>query len=81
MSNPSCQQGREDAYAGIYAVIESDGHPRICGGNCRPCGIVRTVLENFPLQFGLMMEPEDFHAFTGIVAKPVRSRPDERDHV
>lgn len=69
MSNPSYQQGYEDAYAEIYRNIDDDDHPRICGGACRPCGVVRTALENSLLRLGLMMEPEDYQTFTEIIAR------------
>ena len=45
MEQPSVEylRGYEKAYREIYATIESEDHPRICGGACRPCGVVRTV--------------------------------------
>lgn len=73
MSNLFYQQGYEDAYAGIYAAIESDDHPRICGGTCHPCGVVRTALESSLLRLGQMMSPEDFQTFTEIIARVNRS--------
>ncbi len=73
MSDPFYQQGYEDAYAEIYRNIDDDDHPRICGGACRPCGVVRSALENSLLRLGLMMEAEDFQTFTEIIARVKRS--------
>ena len=80
MDNDSFNQGVESAYAEIYAAIDSDDHPRICGGNCRPCWVMRATLEEFLLQLGQMMNPDDFQTFVGIIAKLAYSRPDERDN-
>ena len=62
-------QGYEEAYREIYATIESDDHPRVCGGACRPCGVVRTALETSLMEIGLMMSPEEFEVFTRIIAQ------------
>ena len=67
-------RGYEEAYREIYATIESDDHPRICGGACRPCGVVRTALETSLMEIGLMMTPEEFATFTGIIAQVNRRK-------
>ena len=40
------QQGYNAAYAELYATIDDDDHPKICAGECRPCGLIRTALED-----------------------------------
>ena len=80
MDSESFNQDKEAAYAEMYAAIESEDHPGICGGRCRPCGVMRTTLEKFLLQLGQLMDPEDFRTFVGIVMKLVQSRTDERDN-
>ena len=45
MENGSYQRGYDDAYAEIYAAINSDDHPANCG-TCRACGVMRSVLED-----------------------------------
>ena len=67
-------RGYEEAYREIYAAIESDDHPRICGGACRPCGVVRTALETSLMEIGRMMTQEEFWAFTGIIAQVNRRK-------
>ena len=37
--------GVEGAYTDIYKTMDDDSHPKTCGGNCRPCGVIRTALE------------------------------------
>lgn len=81
MDNDIFNQGVESAYTEVHAAIESDDHPRICGGNCRPCNVMRATLEKFLLQLGKMMDPDDFQTFVGIIAKLTQSRTDERGNV
>ena len=38
------QQGYDAAYIEIYATIDDDDHPAECGGECRPCGVIKTSL-------------------------------------
>lgn len=38
--------GFQAAYSEIYSTIDNDSHPAICGGHCRPCGLIRTALED-----------------------------------
>ena len=67
-------KGYEEAYREIYATIESEDHPRICGGACRPCGVVRTALETSLMEIGLSMTPDEFEVFTGIIAQVNRRK-------
>ena len=72
--NADYLKGYEEAYREIYATIESEDHPRICGGACRPCGVVRTALETSLMEIGRMMTQEEFWAFTGIIAQVNRRK-------
>ena len=38
--------GVEATYSGIYATLDDDSHPADCGGHCRPCGLIRSALED-----------------------------------
>ena len=79
MANENFNQGKEAAYAEMYAAIDSDDHPRICGGTCRPCGVMRATLEKFLLQLGRIMDPGDYQTFVGIISKLAQTRRDEMD--
>ena len=76
MGQPSTEylRGYEEAYREIYATIESEDHPRVCSGACRPCGIIRTALETSLMEIGLSMTPEEFETFTGIIAQVNRRK-------
>ena len=76
MEQPSAEylRGYEEAYREIYATIESEDHPQVCGGACRPCGVIRTALETSLMEIGLSMTPEEFETFTGIIAQVNRRK-------
>ncbi len=75
MASTDYQRGYEAAYAEIYAAIDSDDHPANCG-DCRACGVMRTVLEDSMRRLGGKMTPEEFDAQAGIL-KAVNGRETE----
>ena len=63
------QKGYEAAYLEIYATIDSDEHPKICGGECRPCGVIRTALEDGMRRIGARLTPDEFNCLAGMLAR------------
>ena len=40
------QAGYEAAYTELYRTLDDDSHPASCGGHCRPCGLIKSALED-----------------------------------
>ena len=70
--NSDYQRGYEEAYAEIYAAIDSDYHPRYCDG-CRACNLMRSVLEDALMTIGRMISPEDFATLAAIIQRANQS--------
>ena len=68
----SFQKGYDEAFAEIYRTAGSPDHAARCG-ECRPCGVVRTVIEDAVHQLAAFMTEEEFWLFSGVVEK-VRER-------
>ena len=68
MANTDYQKGFDDAYAEIYAAIDSDDHPANCG-TCRACGLMRTVLEESLMELGKKLSQDDFWALAAILKR------------
>ena len=68
MQNGEYQRGYEAAYTEIYAAIDSDDHPRNCG-NCRACGVMRSVLEDAFGQLATMLTEEEFQYLTEVMQR------------
>ena len=64
MVSTDYQRGYEAAYAERYAAVDSEDHPANCG-ECRACGVMRTVLEDSMRRLGGKMTPEEFDAPAG----------------
>ena len=64
----SFQDGYESAYTEIYAAIESEDHPRNCG-DCRACGVMRSVLEWMMLSLSPKLTKEEFWTLADILAR------------
>ena len=62
------QRGYEAAYAEIYAAINSEDHPANCG-DCRACGVMRTVLEESLMELGKKLSQEDFWSLAAILKR------------
>ena len=62
------QRGYDAALADIYAALESDDHPRNCG-TCRPCGVIRSMIENIFMELGQRLPPEDFEAMSKMIQR------------
>ena len=71
----SYQKGYEGAFAEMYSVSGNPDHSVACG-DCRPCGVVQTVIEDVVQQLAAWMTEEEFLAFSGIV-ECVRERREE----
>ena len=67
MASTDYRRGYETAYAEIYAAVDSEDHPANCG-ECRACGVMRTVLEDAFAHLGRKLTPEEFSVLAGIVA-------------
>lgn len=61
--------GVEATFAEIYATIDDDDHPKVCGGDCRPCGVIRTSLEDGMRRIGARLTPDEFTALAGMLAR------------
>ena len=66
MASTDYQRGYEAAFAEIYAAIDSEDHPANCG-DCRSCGVIRTVIEDTFIRLGEKLTREEFYALAGIV--------------
>ena len=69
MENEQYLRGYEAAYAEIYGAIDSEDHPRRCGGACRACGVMRSVIEDTLQNLGRVMNEEEFETMVQIIAK------------
>ena len=74
IASASYQQGYDAAYAEIYAAVDSEDRPANCG-ECRACGVMRTVLEDSMRRLGGKMTLEEFNTLAGIL-KAVNGRED-----
>ena len=77
MNRKEYQRGYEAAYTEIYAAINSPKHPRSCG-NCRACGVMRSVLEDAFSQLATMLTEEEFQLLAGAMQR-LGSRTDAED--
>jgi len=68
MDSSDYQRGYETAYGEIYAAINSDDHPANCG-DCRACGVMRTVLEDAMTTLGRKLSQDDFWALAAILKR------------
>lgn len=68
MPESDYRQGYEAAYAEIHGAIVSQEHPRICGGSCRACGVMRAQIESLLHDLAGMMTEEEFATLTSIIA-------------
>ena len=68
MANTDYERGYNDAYAEIYAAIDSDDHPANCG-TCRACGLMRTVLGESLMTLGRKLSQDDFWALAAIIKR------------
>ena len=60
------QRGYDAALAEIYAALDSDDHPANCG-NCRACGVIRSVIEDTFTRLSLLLPLEDVEALIKMV--------------
>lgn len=68
MATDSYQAGYEAAYTEIYAALESEDHPRNCG-DCRACGVMRSVIEDAMLTLSRKLSTEEFFSLASIFAQ------------
>ena len=64
----SFQAGYDAAYAEIHAAINSDDHPSQCG-NCRACGVMRSVIEEMMLTLSQKLTNTEFSTLADILAQ------------
>ena len=69
MASEEYLRGYEAAYAEIYAAIDSGDHPGICGGECRACGVMRSVIEDTLLNLGRILTEDEFATMANIMAR------------
>ena len=60
--------GYQVAYAEIYSAIDSADHPRR-GGDCRACGVVRSVSEGAMLNLARKLSRAEFDTLARVNAK------------
>ena len=63
------QSGYNATYAEIYAAIDSEAHPASCGGECLPCGLIRTALEDSMARIGARLTPTEFDALAAMLVR------------
>lgn len=68
MPKSEYQRGYDAAYAEIHEAIESQEHPKVCGGSCRACGVMRAYVEDLLINLGDLMTEEEFSTLAGILA-------------
>ena len=68
MESSGYQRSYDAAYVEIYAAINSDDHPKNCG-DCRACGVMRTVLENAMTTLGRKLSQDDFWTLATILKR------------
>ena len=68
----SFDEGYNYAFIEIYSVVGNVEHSESCG-ECRACGVIKSVIEDTVHQLAAWMEPEEFWVFVGIV-KNVKER-------
>ena len=66
------QQGYEDAYAEIYAAIESEDHPGNCGG-CRACDVFRALLNDIQQDMRRTLSQEEIDTVNAIMRKAINA--------
>ena len=62
------QRGYDAALAEIYVALDSDDHPKNCGG-CRSCGVIRSVIEDVFLKLGTLLPPDDFESISKMIQR------------
>ena len=63
----SYDDGYRAAYAEIYAAINAEDHVRGCG-DCRACGVMRTVIEDMMTTLSRKMTGDEFYTLAKILA-------------
>ena len=58
--------------AEMYQVVGNPDHTETCG-ECRACGVVKTVIEDTVNQLAVWMSEDEFFLFAGII-ETVRER-------
>lgn len=66
MAQSEYERGYDAALAEIYAALNSDEHP--CG-NCRACGVIRSVIEDTLLSLANVMTEEEFTTIAKIISR------------
>ena len=61
------KDGYNAAYAEIYTALDDLGHPRHCAG-CRPCEVMKSVIEWTMQGLGPLLTGEEFNTLAGIMA-------------
>lgn len=67
MAADDYQAGYDAAYADIYRALDDPDHARHCAG-CRPCGVMKSVIEWTMLGLAPALTEEEFETLAGIMA-------------
>ena len=70
-------QGYEAAYRDMYAMLREENHARDCG-TCRPCGVMKEVVENLLESWASRMTTKEFMNLALVLS---RSAPPEGENL
>ena len=67
MADDGYEAGYNAAYTEIYKALDDSDHTRHCAG-CRPCGVMKSVIEWTMQGLGPLLTEDEFNTLAGIMA-------------